>query len=215
VSEPKRDWKLSVIISVGTFIVRVLASTWRYRITSDDNYRALRARQQPFIFAFWHAHMLPLLWSHRGEGVAVVISAHRDGEIIARIAERLGYRTIRGSSSRGAARALLGIVRELDSGLEVAVTPDGPRGPAQKFASGTLVAAQRVGVPIVGIGVSSSRAWRLKSWDRFMIPKPFSRVRLVYSVPTPVAATSARDAEDEAPKFEALLNDAVAIAERA
>jgi lysophospholipid acyltransferase (LPLAT)-like uncharacterized protein len=215
VSEPKRDWKLSVIISVGTFIVRVLASTWRYRLTSVENYRALRQRQQPFIFAFWHAHMLPLLWIHRGEGVAVVISAHRDGEIIARIAERLGYRTIRGSSSRGAARALLGIVRELDSGLEVAVTPDGPRGPAQKFASGTLVAAQRVGVPIVGIGVSSSRAWRLKSWDRFMIPKPFSRVSLVYSVPTPVAANSARDAEDEAPRFEALINDAVAIAERA
>jgi lysophospholipid acyltransferase (LPLAT)-like uncharacterized protein len=215
VSETERDWKLSTVIAVGTFIIRVVASTWRYRITNDRSYRELRARQQPFIFAFWHAQMLPLLWAHRGEGVAILISSHRDGEIIARIAERLGYRTIRGSSSRGAARALLGLVRELESGVEVAVTPDGPRGPAQKFASGTLVAAQRVGVPIVGIGVSASRAWRLKSWDRFMIPKPFCRVNVVYTAPTLVAATSTREAEAEAPKFEALLDDTLAAAERA
>ena len=214
-SDRAREWKLALIVAIGTALLRALASTWRYRLTNDDAYRAVRARSQPFIFAFWHGHMLPLLWIHRGERVAVVISSHRDGEIIARIAERLGYRTIRGSSSRGAARALLGIVRELETGAEVAVTPDGPRGPARKFAGGALVAAQRVGAPIVGIGVSASRAWRLKSWDRFLIPKPFSRVNVVYTPPTTVTATSTRDAEAEAPRFEALLGEAVSQAERA
>ena len=214
-SDRAREWKLALLVAIGTALIRALASTWRYRLTNDDAYRAVRARRQPFIFAFWHGHMLPLLWVHRGERVAVVISSHRDGEIVARIAERLGYRTIRGSSSRGAARALLGIVRELETGAEVAVTPDGPRGPARKFAGGALVAAQRVGAPIVGIGVSASRAWRLKSWDRFMIPKPFSRVNVVYTPPTTVTATSTRDAEAEAPRFEALLGEAVAQAERA
>ena len=214
-SETKRGWKIWMIVTVGTLILRTLATTWRYRITNGDQVPSLRARQQPFIFAFWHGHLLPLLWVHRGEGVPVVISSHRDGEIVAGIAEKLGYRTIRGSSSRGAARALLGIVRELESGVEVAVTPDGPRGPARKFASGALIAAQRVGVPILGIGVSASRAWRLKSWDRFMIPKPFSKVNVIYTMPTSVLATSARDAEAEAPRFEALLGDAVAEAERA
>ena len=214
-SDRTRAWKLALIVTLGTAILRALAGTWRFRLTNTESIASVRARGQPFIFAFWHGQMLPLLWTQRGDRVAVVISSHRDGEIIARIAERLGYRTIRGSSSRGAARALLGIVRELDAGTEVAVTPDGPRGPARKFATGALVAAQRVGSPIVCVGVSASRAWHLKSWDRFMIPKPFSRIHVVYSDPTAVAATSSRDAESEAPRFESLIGDVIAQAERA
>jgi Kdo2-lipid IVA 3' secondary acyltransferase len=215
VSENKRNCKLAIAVRLGSVIIRALAITWRYRITNAAAWRELRSRRQPFIFAFWHGTMLPLVWTHRGEGVSVVISEHRDGEIIARIVESFGFKTIRGSSSRGAARALIGIVRELERGSEVAVTPDGPRGPARRFASGALVAAQRVGVPIVGIGVVASRAWRLNSWDRFMIPKPFSRVQIAYTLPTSVAAASAREAEGEAPRFESLLNDARAEAERA
>jgi len=215
VSENKRNWKLAIAVRLGSVIIRALAITWRYRITNAAAWRELRSRRQPFIFAFWHGTMLPLVWTHRGEGVSVVISEHRDGEIIARIVESFGFKTIRGSSSRGAARALIGIVRELERGSEVAVTPDGPRGPARRFASGALVAAQRVGVPIVGIGVVASSAWRLNSWDRFMIPKPFSRVQIAYTLPTSVAAASAREAEGEAPRFESLLNDALAEVERA
>ena len=212
-SESKRAWQVAAIVAVGTFIIRTLAITWRYRITNADAVRALRAERKPFIFAFWHGQMLPLLWLHRDEDVRIVISSHRDGEIIARIAERFGYGSIRGSSSRGAARALLGIVRELEDGKEIAITPDGPRGPAKKFASGGLVAAQRVGVPIVGIAVAARRAWRLKSWDRFMIPKPFSRINVVYTAPTLVTAMSAREAEAEATRFESLLGDALTEAE--
>ena len=211
----KRNWKLALTVRFGSVIIRALALTWRYRITNAAPWRELRLRRQPFIFAFWHGTMLPLVWTHRGEGVPVVISEHRDREIIARIVEKFGFRTLRGSSSRGAARALIAIVRELERGGEVAVTPDGPRGPARRFASGALVAAQRVGVPIVGVGVVASSAWRLNSWDRFMIPKPFSRVQIAYTVPTTVAASSAREAEREAPRFESLLNHALAEAERA
>jgi lysophospholipid acyltransferase (LPLAT)-like uncharacterized protein len=214
VSESKRDWKLSLLVAIGTWILRALASTWRLRITNGASFARMRAQHQPFVFAFWHGQLLPLLWLHRSEEVRIVISSHRDGEIVARIAERLGHRTIRGSSSRGAARALLGIVRELDAGCEVAVTPDGPRGPARKFATGALVAAQRVGAPIIGIGVSVSSAWHLKSWDRFMIPKPFSKVSVAYTEPTLVTAASARGAEAEAPRFEALIDDIITVAER-
>lgn len=214
-SEAKRDWKLGLIVGFGYFVIRALASTWRIRTVNTDSYTTLRARHQPFIFAFWHGQLLPLLYLHRGQGVAIVISAHRDGEIVAGVAEQLGLRAIRGSSSRGAARALLGVVRELEGGGEVAMTPDGPRGPARKFASGALVAAQRVGAPIIGIGVSAPRAWHLRSWDRFMIPKPFARVTVSYTAPTLVSAASAREAEDEAPRFETLLADNIALAERA
>jgi lysophospholipid acyltransferase (LPLAT)-like uncharacterized protein len=215
VSETKRDWKLALTIRVGTWLIRGLASTWRFRILNENSYRALHANKQPFIFAFWHGQLLPLLYLHRGQGVAIVISAHRDGEIVAGVAEQLGLRAIRGSSSRGAARALLGVVRELEDGGEVAMTPDGPRGPARKFASGALVAAQRVGAPIIGIGVSAPRAWHLRSWDRFMIPKPFARVTVSYTAPTLVSAASAREAEAEATRFEMLLADNIAVAERA
>ena len=214
-SENTRDWKVSLIVGFGYYLIRTLASTWRIRAVNSDAYTTLSARQQPFIFAFWHGQLLPLLYVHRGQSVAVLVSSHRDGEIVARIAERLGMRTVRGSTTRGAARALLSMVRELEEGRAVAVTPDGPRGPARKFATGALVAAQRSGAPIIGIGVNAQRAWRLKSWDRFMIPKPFTRVDIVYSDPTLVTAASARDAEAEAPKFEALLGDLIDRAERA
>lgn len=214
-SEEKRDWKLALTVTVGTAALRALALTWRIRTFNTSVFTSLRAEQKPFIFAFWHGQLLPLLYVHRGEGVQVVISSHRDGELVARVAEKLGHRTIRGSSSRGAARALLGIVRELEAGFEVAVTPDGPRGPARKFASGALIAAQRVGCPIIGIGVSVSRAWRLRSWDRFMIPKPFARVNVVYTSATFVTAASAREAEEQAPRFESLLTEVIEVAERA
>jgi lysophospholipid acyltransferase (LPLAT)-like uncharacterized protein len=209
---PKRDWKLALLVPIGAFLLRVMALTWRYRVRNGEIITELRARSQPFIFAFWHGQLLPLLWHHRNEGVYVVISSHRDGEIVARAAEYLRYNTIRGSSSRGAARALLGIVRELEQGHEVAVTPDGPRGPARKFATGALVASQRTGAPIVAIGVHARRAWRLKSWDRFMIPKPFTRIDVVYASAN-VAATAARDVEAEAPKFEALIDNLITAAE--
>jgi lysophospholipid acyltransferase (LPLAT)-like uncharacterized protein len=215
VSETKRDWKLALIVGFGYYLIRALALTWRIRAHNSEAYETLRARKQPFIFAFWHGQLFPLLWVHRDEGVAVLVSAHRDGEIVARIAERLGMRTVRGSSSRGAARALLGIVRELQEGREIAVTPDGPRGPARKFAGGALVASHRAGAPIIAIGVRAKRAWRLKSWDRFMIPKPFTRIDVVYSAPTLVNASSPREAEAEAPRFETLLGDTIDRAERA
>jgi lysophospholipid acyltransferase (LPLAT)-like uncharacterized protein len=121
-----------------------------------------------------------LLWQHRNEGVAVLISTHADGEIIARICEAFGYRTIRGSTSRGGARALVEIARTLEGGVDVAITPDGPRGPVHTVAPGTLYAAQRAQAPVIAIGVHASRAWRLSTWDRFMIPKPFARITVKY-----------------------------------
>jgi lysophospholipid acyltransferase (LPLAT)-like uncharacterized protein len=131
-----------------------------------------------------------------------MISEHRDGEIIARIAEAFWFTTERGSTSRGAARALIGLARAVESGRSAAVTPDGPRGPAHVFAPGAVIAAQRAGVPIIPIRVSASSAWRLKSWDRFLIPKPFARVDIHYGALTAVQADTPRAAAELAPQFE-------------
>jgi len=206
VSETRVRW----IVRAGTTLIRLLAMTWRMRPENDDAMRSARASGQRVIFTLWHGELLPLLWQHRKEGVAVVISEHRDGEIIAQIAERLGYATVRGSSSRGGSRALIGLMRAIEAGRDGAVTPDGPRGPAHVFAPGAAIAAQRTGAPLVPVRASASRAWRLKSWDRFLIPKPFATVRVSYGPPTMVDAASPREAAEQAPRLQALL-DAVTV----
>lgn len=198
---------------LGPVLLRVLYSTWRVREVNSAGWRALRAQHRPFVFALWHGQLLPLVVQHRSQGIKILISEHRDGELIAQIASRLGLASIRGSSSRGAARALLAMCDALESGNEVAVTPDGPRGPARSFASGAIVAAHRAGAPIVAIGVSASRAWHLRSWDAFMIPKPFARVTVAYSDPIYVEALDSRAAAEQTARFESALNAAVARAD--
>ena len=179
---------------VGAVVVRMLAATWRLRWVNDHFVREQEAKGQNFIYVLWHGQLLPLLWAHRNRRIAIMISEHRDGEIIARIAQSLGYRVVRGSTSHGAARALLGACREIEAGFDVAVTPDGPRGPAQSVAPGAAVIANRSGAPLMPVAASASRAWRLQSWDRFMIPGPFARVVVAYSGPVWPREESARDA---------------------
>ena len=205
-------WRERAALLAGRGFLNVLARTWRVRVVNGEAVQQLRASKLPFIYALWHGHLLPLLWHHRDEGVVVLISEHRDGEIVARAAESLGYGLIRGSTTRGADRALIALVRELQAGREIAITPDGPKGPAGKFAPGALIAAQRSGTFILPVAASASRAWRLKSWDRFMIPKPFARVTVAYGRPTKVLATNPRAAVEEAPRFEGLMSDVVGLA---
>jgi lysophospholipid acyltransferase (LPLAT)-like uncharacterized protein len=200
------DRKVRWTVRAGAAIIRLLAATWRIRVARDQSLRDARSAGRNIIFVLWHWELLPLLWQHRGEGVVVVISEHRDGEIVARIAESLGYRTVRGSSSRGGSRALIGMMREIDAGHDAAVTPDGPRGPAHVFAPGAAIAAQRTGAPLLPVRCTASRAWRLKSWDRFLIPKPFARVVITYGEQTPVIAGTPREAAEQAERLQAVLD---------
>lgn len=193
-------------VRVGAALLRLLASTWRVRAVNEGPLNDARRSGQRVLFALWHGELLPLLWYQRGRNVAVMISEHRDGEIVAQIAESLGYRTVRGSSSRGASRALLGLARAMNEGHDGAITPDGPRGPARVFASGAAVAAHRTGVPILPIRASASRAWRLKSWDRFLIPKPFARVTVTMGPFTPVIADSPRSAAEQSAELQRILD---------
>jgi lysophospholipid acyltransferase (LPLAT)-like uncharacterized protein len=194
------------IVRLGVPLVRLLGWTWRIRvINGETTVDRMRRERRPIVFALWHGDMLPLLYQHRGEGVAVLISEHRDGELIARVAESLGFRTVRGSTTRGASRALVGLTRELRDGHDIAVTPDGPRGPARSFAPGALIAAQRGRAAVIAVGLAANRAWRLSSWDRFVIPKPFSRVRIAYSDPVLLDAANPRAAAQETSRFQQLM----------
>lgn len=202
-----RTTALATVLAGGVAL-RALAATWHYRVIGGEAIESLRAHGTPFIFSLWHGQLLPLIWHHREQGIAILVSEHRDGELIARLASSIGYRLIRGSTTKGGERALLALVKELRAGKEVAVTPDGPKGPARSYAAGALVAAQRSGAPIVPIAAHADRAWHLASWDSFMIPKPFARVTVAYGPATRVASPTARDAQGEAPAFQKLMDDA-------
>ena len=204
--------KVRWIVRIGAFVLRTLARTWRIRVIGDEGLNAERAARRPVIFVLWHGQMLPLLYQHRNQKVRVLISEHRDGELVARTALALGFGTVRGSSTRGAGRALLGLVREVEAGRDIAVTPDGPRGPAKSFAPGALVVAQRTGARIVPVTAVAKSAWHLRSWDRFMIPKPFSRVIISYGPMSAVSAAEARDAPAEAARFQQIMEDAERVA---
>jgi lysophospholipid acyltransferase (LPLAT)-like uncharacterized protein len=167
--------------------IRVLAASWRIRTVDEERWRPLYQARRPHVFLLWHEALLPLLWQHRRQSIAIVVSEARDGQYLADFAAGLGYRAVRGSSTRGAARALLGAVRELKAGYAVAFTPDGPRGPRREMKPGIVAAAQRGGGVVVPLHARADRAWRLDSWDRFMIPKPGARVRIVYGRPFEVA----------------------------
>jgi lysophospholipid acyltransferase (LPLAT)-like uncharacterized protein len=190
-----------MVSGVTSHAIRLLAATWRFEVRNDERWRAAR---RPQVFILWHETLLPLLWLHRNQGVAIVVSEARDGQYLSDLATALGYGAVRGSSSRGGARALLGAVRQLQAGRSVAFTPDGPRGPRREIKPGFVAAAQRGGGLIVPVHAEADRAWRLHSWDRFMIPKPLSRVRVTYGQTFAVSEGEAGLAEGMARAIEGL-----------
>ncbi len=194
-----RGWR-RLAVQAGVLALRLLGATWRVRVVRPPALADLRASRQAVVYVFWHGSMLPCVWVH-GRPAAVLVSEHRDGEIIARVLRHFGCSSIRGSTSRGGTRALLEAVATLKRGVDVGVTPDGPRGPREVFAPGALVLAHRAGAPVVTISAHASRAWRLDTWDRFLIPKPFARVTVMYGEPTPVEADGARAAAALAASF--------------
>lgn len=183
-----------------------LAATWRVEVHGDRHRAAIAGG--PFLFALWHHALLPLLWHHRQRGIALLISQHRDGELVARAAQDLGYRVIRGSSTRGGGAAFRGVLRMLDRGIPVAITPDGPRGPDRVVKPGIVRAAHLAGVPILPVSAEAGRAWRAASWDRLLIPQPLSRVRVAYGRAIhPVGEDSASSRADLASHLNDLTGD--------
>lgn len=178
--------------------LRAWASRWRFEIVGREHLAGIHPNGEPAIWVMWHAHFLPLLWLHRDEGTTLLISRHRDGERFARIASRLGYRTLRGSSTRGGAAALLGLIRTLKAGAQVAIAADGPRGPRERAKPGAVAAALSTGAPIIPVAVSAAPAWRLGTWDGFLLPAPWARVRVAYGPPLQLTP---RDSSD--PRFAA------------
>ena len=175
-------------------VIRALGSTLRWRVTGLERLdEVAREGRQP-ILAFWHGRILGATYYFRRRGIVVITSENFDGEWIASIIERFGYGTARGSSSRGAMRAVRELKRALDGRHPVGFTLDGPRGPAKHAQPGAIWIAKATGHPVVPFHIEARRHWTARSWDRTQVPKPFSDVALAVGRPLYVA----RDADDAA-----------------
>jgi lysophospholipid acyltransferase (LPLAT)-like uncharacterized protein len=172
--------QLWLIAWLGYIAVAAIGRTLRVTISMEEGARGFETHD-PAVGVFWHRCVFPAAWIFRNLGIAVMTSRSYDGEYIARIIERFGFVAVRGSSSRGAVGALLGMHTVVESGHTVAFTIDGPRGPRYVAKPGPVLLARNTRVPVIAFHIACQRAWVFKSWDRFMIPKPFSRVVLRYS----------------------------------
>ena len=156
------------------------------RFVNDLRVRSLEASHSPFVLALWHRHLIGMLRTYRGRGLASLVSWSKDGEIAARTASRLGYATSRGSTSRAGGAGMLSLLRLARQGHDLAFTPDGPRGPAGKVQQGVLIVAQILQWPVIPVAVAARSAWKLRSWDRMVIPQPFARVWVAFGEPLDV-----------------------------
>ncbi len=162
--------------TAGKLFMRLMGLSWRITYTRPWYGRLGRSRGRNVLFTFWHGRQLPLIYTHRNEEVAVLVSMNTDGEYVANVLRSMGFRTVRGSSSRGGGRALREMVGLLAKGVDGAITPDGPRGPAEKVKPGLVLMAKLGGRNLVPIGTSAWPALKFNSWDGFVLPLPFARV---------------------------------------
>lgn len=163
--------------------LRLLSATWKDSVAGEEPFLRARATGEPLIFALWHGRMLLPIWRHRSQGIATMASKSKDGEIIARWLERNGYTVVRGSTSKGGARGIVRLLRSLEAGHPAALTVDGPKGPPREVQEGVLLLARKANAWIVPISASATRARFLRSWDRYLLPGPFSRNFVVYGPP--------------------------------
>lgn len=171
---------------IGKWILWLWAKSSRTTVLGEDGYKKLRGENRPVIILIWHGRIFFAPYFFRRRGIMPLVSPSEDGEIIAQIIARWGYKALRGSSSHNIIRAWNEMKRELEEGGELIIVPDGPRGPGRKMKPGAVKLAKETGAYLVPFTFSSSKRKTLKTWDRFVIPRPFTRFVAVYGNPIAV-----------------------------
>ena len=178
-----RSFYFYILSWIGWILIQTLARTWRWEIHGFENFKSLRDQSPSIIYAFWHGRILAATYFWRNRGIVVLTSENKDGEYIAHVIHRFGYGSSRGSSSKGAVKGTIGLIRTLKHGAPVAFTVDGPRGPRHQVQQGVTWLASYSQHPILPFHIEARKAKTLRSWDRFQIPLPFSRVRIDIAPP--------------------------------
>lgn len=178
--------KTELIAPLGAFVIRLLGLSWKISVEDAHFLENARAYSRNVLFVSWHGRLLPLSYSHRNLSIQVLASEHEDGELLGRTISYLGFGHVRGSSTRGGARAIRRLVGKLRDGFDLGITVDGPRGPIYEVKPGPIEIAKLAGVAIVPITTSSKRRKVFSSWDAFELPFPFTRVTVRYGEPVVV-----------------------------
>lgn len=204
---------LSLIVWAGYWFIRLLCPTLRVSVSYEEGAQKT-LEERPLVASFWHECMIPATYLFRDMGIRVMSSFSYDGEYMGRIIRRFGFVAVKGSSSRNPIRALLGLRRALEEGWTVAFTLDGPRGPRRQVKPGPAGLARSSGKAMTTFHAAVEKAWVLKSWDRMMIPMPFSRVlvRVGKLIPVPTDASDA-DLERYSSELQATLDRVCKVAE--
>ncbi len=198
---------IALIAWLAAGLVRSWMATVRPRFDLPDSLRhPADPRQHRFIYAFWHEALL--FPTRFPVACRVLISQHADGELIAQVIQHLGFGVVRGSTTRNGSAALLKMARG-GGDAHLAITPDGPRGPRRQVQPGVVYLAQLTGLPVVPVGIAYDRAWRAGSWDRFLLPRPFTTARCVIAAPILVPAGLDRG---QLERFRRQLEDAMTTA---
>lgn len=179
----RKRFEIAAISAIGVPVIHGLGRTWRWRVEGRQHLDGIIAGGRQPIMAFWHGRILPALYHFRHRDIVVITSDNFDGEWIARIIHRFGFSTVRGSTSRNAARAALKAKRRMEEGFSVGFTVDGPRGPARIVQPGAVWLAKATGNPILPFHLEAASAWQARSWDAAQVPLPFSRVAVVMDEP--------------------------------
>jgi lysophospholipid acyltransferase (LPLAT)-like uncharacterized protein len=186
-------------------LLGALCRTLRWTVEGEEHYAAASRSGKPPILALWHGRILPGVFHLRNRGIVVITSQNFDGEWIARVIERYGFGTARGSTSRGGVRALVQLRNDLAAGRPVAFTVDGPRGPARLAQPGAVWLAGATGSPLLPFHIEATPHWTLASWDRTQIPRPFARVGFAFGPSIGVPSTDEPVIESKRLELEAAL----------
>jgi lysophospholipid acyltransferase (LPLAT)-like uncharacterized protein len=192
----KQRLALAIVPRLASMAIRCLGVTLRYRDVCDPGATPGYDIPPPAVYAFWHRCLLAGAWRFRRYGLTILISRSFDGELIARTVERLGFVAVRGSSSRDGTVGLRSLHRAYLAGNYCAITADGPRGPALVAKPGVVHLAQLLDTSVSTCYIHPHSAWQLRSWDGFLIPKPFSRVTIAWTVPVPAEHAAVQAALD-------------------
>ena len=181
--ETKKKLLTYIAVKFAWLLIMFLGKSAFISIRNRKYVRASYRTGRPIMFVVWHGHMLLPIYVHRHEKVIAMVSEHNDGEMIARTVERLGFRTVRGSSTRGGSKAYRAMLRALKDGSHCTILPDGPTGPRHEFKMGAVQLAQRAGAVIQPLTFGAKKSIMFKTWDGFTLWRPFSRIALVYGKP--------------------------------
>jgi len=194
----KKRIKNFLSVRVAPYILHLIVK-FIYFTSKKVFHHATIDEKQPLVVAFWHGELLMQPFNYQKlrphSSVKAIISEHKDGEAITRTVEHLGIGSIRGSSSKGGAKALISTIKELKNGNDIAITPDGPRGPRFSVADGIVAISKKSGAKIAVFNCKPTKYWQLKSWDRFIIPKPFGTIEFFIQEPFDISEMDMEEAK--------------------